>query len=243
MLDDLDSPHAPRSLPASTDALLLLCEEAISALFEPTSCHRLATLLGEAELQGVPSTVFELLQCAQREFQRRATASSDVDFWNRPEGLDRRLRESRTNLGGSSWVYHGTTFARLKSIKLRGLISTERPVWTADHLQEHCRKGVFFTDSLSHALNFALSAHVHSYGRRTSIQRRPVVIRVATTGLELTLDERGALGECSIASSPVSVAKAQVLIGPLTVIPHWLTFEDAIERTDLPPLPEGYKIA
>jgi hypothetical protein len=112
-------------------------------------------------------------------------------------------------------------------------VPARKPVWTASRyiraaVQEQCRDGVFFTTSWRAAVTWAEAAHLHARGRRNSVARNPVIIRIPKEGLEIETDRMAASPGCVFVRGAVSVVDAGVFLGPLAGFPTWKSLNDVV---------------
>jgi hypothetical protein len=121
-----------------------------------------------------------------------------------------------------AYVYHGTVWGRLESIAKLGLVPALKPVWTnRTHIQNHCREAVFFTTTWRSAVQWAQAAHSHTRGRRDSLVRRPVIVRIPTNELVIEPDRLAMAPRCLLVRGGVPTANAEAFIAPLAGFPTW----------------------
>lgn len=221
------------------DELLLLAEEGVD--LSPEHCALILSKISGIELGEAPPDVAPLMQEVTLELERRANSDADAFlFFNAPKGLAGRTRDLRLALGGTRFVYHGTTFGRLASIIARGLVPGAPAVWRTPDLAEHVAGRVFLTAGLNGAQNWATVAHRRSRGRRDSKPRRPIIIRIPADNLALASDPRAMASDCLMSERTIDVRGAEGLLagshGPL----DWRSLAELDAMKDLPPLPDIY---
>jgi hypothetical protein len=205
--------------------VLLECAEAldeapVDAQHRDQHYARISDLVTTAKLQ---PRVIELLRSI--ESRMRALASLNVlDMVVSDRGPDRAVAVELRSLVSSerSYVYHGTVFGRLASIAKDGLVPAMKPVWTnREHIRDHCRQAVFFTTTWRGAAQWADMAHRRARGRRDSLVRRPVVIRLPAGELTIERDPLAMAPGCLLVHGEVATANADVFVGPLAGFPRW----------------------
>jgi hypothetical protein len=130
------------------------------------------------------------------------------------------------------YIYHGTVHGRLASIAAVGLVPAFKPVWKEGaHVEAHAKTAVFFTESWRSAVTWAEVAHFRSRGRRSSVARRPVVIRVSSDGLAIERDVVATAPGCLLVLGTVPAASAHVFVS-MRGYPDWINIHKAIGATD-----------
>lgn len=131
------------------------------------------------------------------------------------------------------FIYHGTIFGNLKSIKESGLIPGFKKVWTERNVsREYCDKAVFFDDTWHKALNFwAFVASKSSRARRNSKNRLQAVIRIPSQGLDLKHDELANSRRSFMVESIVSLTDPYVIVGEVKGFPNWRPLDEILSES------------
>jgi hypothetical protein len=198
-----------------------LDEALVDAKHREEHYARISSLITTARLD---SRVVELLRSIESRM-RALEPLDDLELAVFDRAPDKALAAELRTLVGSTrkYVYHGTVFARLASIAKHGLVPAMKPVWThREHIQDHCRQAVFFTETWRGAAQWADVAHRRGRGRRDSRARQPVVIRIASRELAVERDPLALAPRCLLVRGEVSTANADVFVGPLAGFPRWL---------------------
>jgi hypothetical protein len=125
-------------------------------------------------------------------------------------------------LQAPTYIYHGTIYGNLKSIKQNGLVPGAKPVWkNREELRDRSDKFVFFSSTWRRAAEWAGTAHAKSRGPRKSQNRLQVVIRIPAQGLKIEPDNLTIAPGNLMVSGRVITENAEVLIGPLKGYPKW----------------------
>lgn len=128
-------------------------------------------------------------------------------------------------------VYHGTIFGRLKDIQKKGLRPGAAPVWK-EHLvpRQHCDGAVFFSLTWRGALWWAEAAHYSSRGPREGTFRRPAVLRLPMTGLNLEYDTLSTRSDSYMVRSSVLLKNPHVIIGRQGGFPIWRPLAEVVSK-------------
>ena len=147
------------------------------------------------------------------------------------ENLAKQIDEIMIDLKLERYVYHGTIFGRLKDIQQKGLLPGANPVWK-EHLvsRQHCDSAVFFSRTWRGASQWAEAAHDYSRGPREGKFRRPVVLRIPMTGLNLEHDSLSAPPDSCMVRAAVQLYNPYVIIGRQGGIPTWCALEEVTSK-------------
>lgn len=151
-------------------------------------------------------------------------------YGNERDEFVTRIRALISEISLPQFVYHGTVRGKLDGIKREGLIPGHSPVWQGtDEKMKLVRavsdQGVFFATSWRAAMGWADWAHRHSRGRKDSLKRQHVVIRLKADGLSLQPDP-AATSPSLVVLGPVPVEGAEVISGNTTSFPTWVPLRE-----------------
>ncbi len=136
--------------------------------------------------------------------------------------LSNDLSKILDELQAPKYIYHGTIYGNLKSIKQNGLVPGFKPIWKEQKgIRERSNKAVFFSSTWRVAAEWADMAHAKSRGPRKSQNRLQVVIRISYRGLKIEPDNLTIKPGNLMVYDRVSSENADVFIGPLEGYPKW----------------------
>ena len=221
-----------RSPSVSLDELLVECIDAlrVPAWDSEDRAEHLRLLRAHTRRRNISMEVRSLLKHVSHELGARSPIDFVFDDRSRlrREALVAEVLESE-DLNIPRFAYHGTICGRLASIAELGLRPAFKPVWKDPDLAARCAEFVFLADTWRGAAGWAQTAHLHSRGRRDGFHRRPVIIRISATGLDLEVDRVATAPGNLQVRGPVSVESAVVFVGPLlSGYPHWRPLAEAI---------------
>ena len=134
------------------------------------------------------------------------------------------------SVGATRYVFHGTVFKRLSQILTKGLMGGEATVWD-DKLVPGINSfsAVYFDSTWRGALDWAEIAHSKTRGKRDSISRMPVVIRIPVDEhLSLEPDPFAGKAGCYIVKGNVPVDDAQAIVGRVEGFPKWQPLQSVL---------------
>lgn len=145
--------------------------------------------------------------------------------------LAKQIHSRMSDLNFEKYVYHGTIFGRIKDILNKGLLPGENPVWKEPLVsRQHCNDAVFFSLTWRNAMSWAESAHHRSRGPREGNFRRPVVLRIPMTGLNLEHDPLSMRSGSYMVRSSVPLKDPHVIIGRQGGFPIWRPLAEVVSK-------------
>lgn len=204
--------------------LILECVDALDCPFHDASFRDQHIQKISDFLEDGLATVYQktLLEGAVEVFGRHKN-SSVADFMSgipkEDVVLSKKLREIVPH--SSQYLYHGTIQKRLQSIALNGLMPVDRPVWRGLVDAEHLARAVFFASTWRGALDWAEIAHSRTRGRKDSLGRTPVVVRIKIGELEVFKDPKATVPGSVMVKPVITSNGADVLMGCTKGFPSW----------------------
>lgn len=170
----------------------------------------------------------DALSAAKRELHRRDVAHG---LTRRQQTLVDRLRSTAGAIEGPRYMYHGTTYGRLASIRDSGLKAGSGGIWDRyPHLKSRCAEFVFLADRWRIAAFFASASRASARGPRISRARLPVVLRMNADNLSVEPDPLAALRGCWTVRGPLAPADFDVTIGGGNFLPQWVSLDVALSH-------------
>ena len=227
--------------------VLLMLEESGSFSLTRDGCEGLRRATCDLDLSSLPLEHVEAVRKAIDRIQpgvdeegQHIWESSPLEFSSQAYGIV-SVGDVRLALGGPRFVYHGTTLGRLESIRQHGLLPDQAAVWKEGHLQQHRESGIFFADTFGGAEGWACFAFSRCRGRRASIKRRALVLRLPAEGLILDRDRRAMAPGCLVSRQAVDVSSAEWALAGSGQVPHWRGIREQLASDELPELPMLYR--
>ncbi len=170
-----------------------------------------------------------LLRAAAQQFRKHKTVPPSM---RHPDDLQEELAVANAieaRLGANHYIFHGTIYGRLKGIAKEGFVPGKSKVWAEPYVsKEFLGSAAFFTNTWRGAMGFAEVAHRSSRGRRDSLHRKPVVVRLPSAGLSLQPDPVSTAPALMV-EGRVSARNADVLLGLVRGFPNWLPLDEALD--------------
>lgn len=139
----------------------------------------------------------------------------------------------------AGYFYHGTIRGNLHSIMEHGLVVGGKGsgVWKESQfseLRQHSDKGVYLSENIHMAEQWALSAYAKAKGPRNGKHRQPVVIAIPKSNIdEVVPDEMSRDPESYRTEKTVQVTSSFISMFPHKEL-EWITIEEALRNTDKP---------
>jgi len=160
---------------------------------------------------------------------RRHMKRHPADFWFRDDKETGVLAEAIANyIGNDGFFYHGTVFRRLRSILDEGLVPGASGVWRLKGgAQDVLRQYVFFEPTWRGAVNWADTASRRAKGKKGTLARSPVIIRLPMRGLQAVKDPFARREDCLMVKGKVSTEHAEFTLGHLRGFAKWTSLTES----------------
>ncbi|MBM2715848.1 hypothetical protein JQK88_32580 [Mesorhizobium caraganae] len=181
------------------------------------------------ENDGLPSEARSLLVQAAATF-RRHMKRHPADFWFRDDRETGVIAQAIANyIGDDGFFYHGTVFRRLRSILDEGLVPGASRVWgLKGEAQDVLRQYVFFEPTWRGAVNWADTASRRAKGKKGTLARSPVIIRLPMRGLQAVRDPFARREDCLMVKGKVSAEQAEFTSGHVRGFARWAPLTEAM---------------